>query len=256
MQFTEEHINWMITTSPHTGLPKRQTARLKKEGEYAELDDDGNIIAVRTEKNYPVYQVGSTLPVQPGRNAKKVADVEVTRITDWENVRGFGLHEFRPEGYETALQWILTWADINDPTGAKFVREIMGRVEEGVAPASNLAQPRLLVSSRPNKYWGPVWVIEFRLAEVYDKKLLPKTPVILGDTPFAEAYVVMTTEDGNVIIYEGDREGAPVDIPQPEPEVITDIEDAPPAQEPALSDQDQPADFATMMLRSAHRLNG
>jgi Txe/YoeB family toxin of Txe-Axe toxin-antitoxin module len=144
----QETWRWVVWQSVNTKLPKTQTRRLVKNGEYGILNPDmsGTYTQVLNANRRILYEVGHTYPVIAARCLPMVhirpdglavenvhqdkvymqaesykstgyrpARVRITRIRR-EDVRGISNEDRATEGFQHARDFLHMWLKINDPT--------------------------------------------------------------------------------------------------------------------------------------------
>ena len=97
---------------------KTQTSKVKKPGEYATYDSEGNIISIHHASGRVKWAVGHDYAIQPYRTAKSIGRYRVLELSD-RNVDSFDESDADREGMHTLDEFRRVWQKLNrDKTDA------------------------------------------------------------------------------------------------------------------------------------------
>ena len=105
---------------------KTQTSRIVKPGDYIQYADTGagETYHVYIEGVYrnrrPLWKVGNTYAVQPGRGQKAVARIRILQISK-QDVRHITAEEARAEGFNSEVEFFEVWCKMHDPKGFELL---------------------------------------------------------------------------------------------------------------------------------------
>lgn len=146
---------------------KTQTRRIYKPNKhFASFSDNTYWAVYGVQGAPPIYELGHTYAVQPGRGKKSVGRIMITQIRR-EDVRCISYEDAQVEGFGGKLEFLETWVRMHDHTRQFFKLDSLYRQWRGVARKWEVADAVSILDcleKRPDEYYQ-AWALNFELVK-------------------------------------------------------------------------------------------
>jgi len=147
---------------------KTQTRRIYKLNKhYPSFSNDTYWAVFGVQGAPPIYEVGHTYAVQPGRGKPAVARIQITEIRR-EDVRCISDEDVKAEGFETTAEFLEVWTQMHDVSAFGYLNCDMGfggyHSQELDIPLYGYEAWKEYLTTRPTERYT-AWALTFKLVQ-------------------------------------------------------------------------------------------